>query len=1513
LHPEITFIVASIYPDKLLAFFENLQATAANPSRIEVLVKIDLEDAKMLAFQVETLKKNWPFQIQFYVSPRGRGRWDLYLAYDEMMKKFVSSSYFIFPVNDEFRFATNEWDDLLLSYKGKFGDDIFHLRLSYRRSLVFKSLIECLMFGESFGVFTRAWINAMGSLCAGKAAVDSGLECVNFFLRERFGHNRGVEVPGISILDEMKVISTTDGLDSLQAEYKMRKIYIDYGEHLSFEGCRQFFAQAANLAKIIEKKVTKESKSQLDFERKDWAEVLFNIKSVVTELKADWPLWPPVVANQFLLRRMWCQDWLKKVESKPDARDIEDIQEGLAYFSQMRMQFSCTSQVYTMDISPIVANLYEKNNLSSDEDFFKSVYEAYLKSKKAKGLLFIKAVLAAFAHSDYLALKGIDVQELSTSSNKGGENVTDALLILARVKPSEVRSLEALRAFVAEAGEAVQAFVLIEPGETELSREIASMGGGFLRPLVVDPAWTTLSDIPNLRTFKKVLSNQDGTATIGFSLLTEAGEALPSGPLETATLEAFLLEGRLPQLAQYIFRDKSLLESIPLKWDQIPEDKELQVWWRIQSKNPKNTPSILARIPDSHALRRTQSTASSRHKSLLSLYHQEFFQGGDWIARDHHFLHAPGFSVRSYLREDAKALHFLCERIGVLGDEAPISSQVLSHAMETRGMSERPSQEEYERLLRLMTPFDELMRRWPLVSVFMFCKNRAASIRRAVESVLRQTYPLIEFIVQDGASTDGTLQILQEYGERMELVSKPDRGPAEVFWTTLKRCQGELIASCLSDEELLPGAVAQAVEFFRQNPTTGAIYRDATLTDLEGVPTSEVKGSDFNLLDYMSNKMCPHFSTATFNALALEAIGLHNRKWMLDSGEFELWCRLGLHFPIQYLPGTVSKYALHEDQLSNDRSRLVLLVKRRLQVIDVLFNNEPKLQRMYRTQMVCRKGNIESFLAHCRALKHKAEAAKIARISVSRRRPIRMKRSLKELSHTVARASKEFVRGSISRSGRTLRSFFLVDPNDHDVLLGETRQLIALGEIDRGLAMLEEAVKVKPKLYQAYHEAAQQWERRGENERAAALWDKTWDAGNMHMQSLALYARLKDPKSTNESLLAIQQKWAARFARPIPDLPRPNFKPYDGRRPLRVGITCSFWHAATIKFQLLPFLRQIDRSRFTLFGYAPQDEKKWVKSALCQFRNVSGYSNADFVQQVRSDEIDVLIEINGFSPGHRFVAMASRCAPVQVSYLNYTSTSGVPNVDYVLADTISAAPDLDPFFTEKIYRMPGCFFCFNYEDDPLPPIPPSPFLEKGHITFGCFGSGGKINEVLTGWWAEILRRVPNSKIYIRNMELKPADNRRFMEKRFAKLGIEPGRLILKPGTTRENVLKSYAEVDISLDTYPYCGGNTIAESLWQGVPVITLKGRRFSEAYGASLLSASGLAEWIAESPEQYIELAVKLSADAKRLQSYRRDLRKMVVDFGFSDPKKFAREFEKTLLDLIRESPPERFNHLPQ
>jgi FkbM family methyltransferase len=433
----------------------------------------------------------------------------------------------------------------------------------------------------------------------------------------------------------------------------------------------------------------------------------------------------------------------------------------------------------------------------------------------------------------------------------------------------------------------------------------------------------------------------------------------------------------------------------------------------------------------------------------------------------------------------------------------------------------------------------------------------------------------------------------------------------------------------------------------------------------------------------------------------------------------------------------------------------------------------------------------------------------------------------------------------------------------------------------------------------SYYELGKIYESRGLTDEAVEMWNH--DLKDEERHSVALQAMLKSPTISSSTLFFEQRKWAERYAKVPFNVRDCSFEPFREDRVIRLGYACSFWNSDTMKHQLLPIIRRHDRSKFKVYAYSKYDVPGSIKTCVDEFRMVGDLNDAQFVALVRLDNIDVFVECTGFSQGNRFTAMASRCAPVQVSYLNHTGTSGVPNVDYIFADHISLREEEDLHYTEKVYRLPGCFFCFNFDDKPHPDPGPAPHLRNNYITFGCFGSGGKINDTLISWWCEILRRVPGSRIFIRNKELNPIDNRTFMEERFKSRGIPPQRLIIMEGAERDGIVDSYSAVDISLDTWPYSGGNTIAESLWQGVPVLTYRGRRFSSAYGSSLLTASGCAELVAESPEEYIEKAVQLARDREKIVWYRANLRKLTREYGFNDTVAFARKLEDAYFDMMR------------
>jgi glycosyltransferase involved in cell wall biosynthesis len=241
----------------------------------------------------------------------------------------------------------------------------------------------------------------------------------------------------------------------------------------------------------------------------------------------------------------------------------------------------------------------------------------------------------------------------------------------------------------------------------------------------------------------------------------------------------------------------------------------------------------------------------------------------------------------------------------------------------------------------------------PLVSIFMFVRNGAPSIRRAIDSVLAQTYPNIEFVVQDAVSTDGTLEILKSYGERIKLVSEPDDGAHEGLWRGLVRCTGDFVGSCLSDEELLPDAVERAVRVFQAEPDVGAITGDALITDIEGKTTGSWISGPFNLVDYLTVDYSPYFVSSFFRQSALREIGLRSEGWGALSIEFELWCRLATRSRVKYVPGVFGKYASHPGQLSNTSRDVLIHVRGRMAYITKLcapggfFDDKPLLRNLF--------------------------------------------------------------------------------------------------------------------------------------------------------------------------------------------------------------------------------------------------------------------------------------------------------------------------------------------------------------------------------------------------------------------------------------------------------------------------------------------------------------------------------------------------------------------------------------
>lgn len=734
----------------------------------------------------------------------------------------------------------------------------------------------------------------------------------------------------------------------------------------------------------------------------------------------------------------------------------------------------------------------------------------------------------------------------------------------------------------------------------------------------------------------------------------------------------------------------------------------------------------------------------------------------------------------------------------------------------------------------------------PLASVLLVCRNAAATLSRSFDSVLGQTYPNIEYVIQDGASTDGTQDLIEDYRrrypawrDRIHLVSEIDGNAAIGLIRGLRRCRGDIIATCMADEELMPDAVAEAVAAFQRNPDAGAVTGDAYTTDRDGGFTGVFTGGPFNLVDYLFGAYCPYFPSTFFSRRALEEIGLHDGDWNEDVVEFELWLRLATRSVIAYHPFRFSKYALYPQQLSNLVQHIRFHLFRRIEVLNRFFSLDGFFGAIKNPYAVWEECVIRQYALF--------------------------------YNHTM----------SIG----------------HDV-----------GELGAPLRIaVPLPVDMPPVSAELYREVAALYEQRGQVDAAYHVLRGARRTFDEAADSLACQVLLKSPAAANRDFLDAHLDWADRHViqRPLwtgaaPPLKR---RPDGGR--IKLAYICPFASASYFRYQVIPFVARHDPAAFEVYCYTAGMEPPELAAAGVTVRLTDHLSDEEFVAMARGDGIDIALELTGFSVGHRYRAMSARIAPIQVSYINHTGTCGVRAFDYCIADAIAAPPWLDSYFTERIYRVPGCFFCFDYRDSDAPPVAPAPGPADGRITFGCFGGGSKFNSRLIALWAEVLRAVPRSRLLLRNAGLSWADNRRFLLDLFARHGVGPDRLLVEPGGNRLEIMADYGRVDISFDTFPYCGGNTIAESLHQGVPVITLRGNTFASCYGASILQASGCGDLIADTPEDYVRLAAELAAAPQRLAAYRHNLRDMMVSHGFSDSERFARTMEAAYRDMLERLPP--------
>jgi protein O-GlcNAc transferase len=391
------------------------------------------------------------------------------------------------------------------------------------------------------------------------------------------------------------------------------------------------------------------------------------------------------------------------------------------------------------------------------------------------------------------------------------------------------------------------------------------------------------------------------------------------------------------------------------------------------------------------------------------------------------------------------------------------------------------------------------------------------------------------------------------------------------------------------------------------------------------------------------------------------------------------------------------------------------------------------------------------------------------------------------------------------------------------------------------------------------------------------------------------------PGQTLAGLRSAHEDWARRQLRGMTFTNSASFA-RKSEGPITIGLVSPDFYAHPVGVFLLPWLERHDQGCFRLIAYADSERDDLIASriraAVDIWRPIAGQDDKAVAKQVAEDRVDILIDLAGHTAGNRLKLFAQRAAPLQVSWLGYSATTGVPAMDAVLMDAYTAPPGVEKGFTEQLIRFDGLRFCYA-PPEYAPAVTPALILQKGYVTFGSFNNLAKVTPEVIETWAAILQAVPNARLMLKWKSLGDSETRDRLVAAFVQRGVASARIECRGWSSHPQMLREYGDIDIALDPFPFSGGLTSCDALYMGVPVLTLHGELPISRQTGSFLDSLGLTDWIASSRENYIAKAVSLAGDADLLESLRQNLRAKMLASRLCDGTSYARAIESVLSKL--------------
>ncbi|MDP3210642.1 tetratricopeptide repeat protein, partial [Methylotenera sp.] len=463
--------------------------------------------------------------------------------------------------------------------------------------------------------------------------------------------------------------------------------------------------------------------------------------------------------------------------------------------------------------------------------------------------------------------------------------------------------------------------------------------------------------------------------------------------------------------------------------------------------------------------------------------------------------------------------------------------------------------------------------------------------------------------------------------------------------------------------------------------------------------------------------------------------------------------------------------------------------------------------------------------------------------------------------------------------------------------------LAALGQIKKAEASLKKAVEIFPEYVNAHINLCTNYIAQGRLEEAEyeCFEALKYDPASNKARSNLLFAmnysghhsaeyRLQQALEFDNVVTSkIEQAYTA-------------WQSHPNSRRLRIGLMSGDLRQHPVAYFLENLVRNVDFSKFELIAYLTDTREDAftgrLKPNFAYWKSLVGLTDQAAAELIHDDGVDILLDLSGHTSGNRLQILAWKPAPIQVSWLGYFATTGMKCIDYFIADEVGVPAVHYAHFVEKIKYLPDTRLCFTAPHVAVD-VSALPALTKGYITFASFQTLAKAGDDVLALWAEVMLALPDAKLRWQCKSFGDADVTADMVARFAKLGISADRLTLLCSVSREAYFVAHHEVDVILDTFPYPGGTTTCEALWMGVPTLTLAGDSLIARQGASMLSAAGLADWVAETKADYLNAALALCSDLNQLANLRAKLRAQVLASPLFDAERFAKNMEIALWEM--------------